>query len=94
MGRLVDVEGPAIGREGLQLEHQGDEHEEDGQRRAGEAERGRRDVVDIERAVGVVDEDDADEQQDRDDLGDDQVFEAGGDGAFVFARGARGRPRR
>jgi len=84
MGRLVYVQGPAIGREGLQLGHHRDKHEEESERGAlhqlrlscGHA-------VDVEGAGGVVGEDDAHQQQDSDQLGGDQELEAGPQGALI-----------
>ncbi len=85
MRRLVDVERPAVGREGFQLGNDGDEHQEEGKRPAvHEARRAACHAVDVERTGGVVGEDDADQQEDGDYLRDDQVFDAGGQGPVVI----------
>ena len=82
--RFVDVERPAVGREGFELGNDGDEHQEEGERAAvGQVQRTAGHAVDVQRAAGMVGEDDADQQEDRNHLRDDQVLEAGGQGAVV-----------
>jgi len=67
VGRLVDVERPAVGREHLELRDHGDEDQEERQRTTLEQLlRGERHVVEVERTGGVVGEDDPDQHQDRD----------------------------
>ena len=82
--RLVDVQRPAIGREDLELGNNRNEDQEKGQHAPLEQ---RRHVgchaVDVERAGGVIGEDDAHQHQDRNHLRGDQELETGTESAFI-----------
>ncbi len=94
MRRFVDVERPTIGREGLQLGDDGDEHQEEGQLEAQSSLAvtlqqvvcGGGQAVDIQRPGGMVGKDDADQQEDRDHLRNDQVLETGGQAAVFLGQ--------
>ena len=93
MGGLVNIERPAVRREGFELDHQSDQQEEHRQPRPRDARRRSRDMVKPERAVRVIGEDDPDQQQDRDDLADHQIFEPGGERARIGRQEHKARRR-